>query len=61
MESVTQDFEALKLENKRIVEQSSGKNKVKVTEKYNAATMTLQPQNEDREAQCTEQVQENEC
>ena len=54
VESVVEDFEALKAENKRIVEQSSGKSKVKIIERATVATMTLDPQNEDKEVQCTE-------
>ena len=54
VESVVEDYEALKAENKRIVEQSSGKSKVKIIERATVATMTLDPQNEDKEAQCTE-------
>ena len=54
VESVVEDFEALKAENKRIVEQSSGKSKVKIIERATVATMTLDSQNEDKEVQCTE-------
>ena len=54
VESVIEDFEALKAENKRIVEQSSGKSKVKIIERATVATMTLDPKNEDKEVQCTE-------
>ena len=54
VESVVEDFEALKAENKRIVEQSSGKSKVKIIERATVATMTLDLQNEDKEVQCTE-------
>ncbi len=54
VESVVEDYEALKAENKRIVEQSSGKSKVKIIERATVATMTLDPQNEDKEVQCTE-------
>lgn len=58
---MVEDFEALKIENKRIVEQTAGKTKVKVIERATAATMTVFPENEDRGTQFTEQYQENEC
>ncbi len=58
---MVEDFEALKAENKRIVEQSSGKSKVKIIERATVATMTLDSQNEDKEVQCTEYHQDNEC
>jgi len=58
---MVEDFEALKLENKRIVEQTAGKTKIKVVEKATAATMTIFPENVDIGTQFTEQYQDNEC
>lgn len=61
VESMVEDFEALKIENKRIVEQTAGKTKVKVIERATAATMTMFPEKVDIGTQFTEQYQENEC
>jgi len=44
VETMVDDFEALKLENKRIIEQTNSKTKIKIIEKVNVATMTLPPE-----------------
>jgi hypothetical protein len=52
--NVAEDFEALKVENKRIIEQTMTKTKTKIIERNAVGTMTVYPETVEREVQFTE-------